>query len=135
MKKYTYYFADGTTSTVEVSDELFDVMTEYDIADIRARNRQKYNLDVALSEKILAQPDGKADYPPTVYRQLEELNAQLDRSPVRLTPQELNCVNAYLRTGSLRKAARETYCGYMTIKRMLDSVVAKLNINNKLRGD
>jgi len=30
MKKYTYYFNDGTKSVVEVSDELYDLLKELD---------------------------------------------------------------------------------------------------------
>lgn len=30
MKKYTYYFADGTKNTIEVEDKWYDILTEMD---------------------------------------------------------------------------------------------------------
>lgn len=41
MKEYTYYFADGTSSTVEVGIELYDVLKEMDDRE----RKQKYNYD------------------------------------------------------------------------------------------
>ncbi|MGN0782815.1 MAG: RNA polymerase sigma factor [Christensenellales bacterium] len=41
MKEYTYYFADGTSSTVEVEIELYDVLKEMDDRE----RKQKYNYD------------------------------------------------------------------------------------------
>jgi len=127
MKKYTYHFADRTTSTVEVSDELYEVMLEYDDADRRAWNRQKYKLDVELSVGIASESEGEADYPPSVYAKLAEWSDKL-REDIVFTEKEKECVNAYLRTGSLRKAARETEYSYVTIKNMLDCVVRKLQL-------
>lgn len=39
MKKYTYYFEDGTKSEVEVSDELYEKLIEMD----KSERRQNYN--------------------------------------------------------------------------------------------
>jgi len=39
MKKYTYYFEDGTRSEVEVSDELYEKLIEMD----KSERKQNYN--------------------------------------------------------------------------------------------
>ena len=41
MKKYTYYFADGTKSTIEVEDKWYDILKEMD----EAERKGKYNYD------------------------------------------------------------------------------------------
>ena len=41
MKKYTYYFADGTKSTIEVEDKWYDILKEMD----EAERKSKYNYD------------------------------------------------------------------------------------------
>lgn len=40
MKEYTYKFADGTTSTVEVDDELYEILDQMD-KDERNQNRRE----------------------------------------------------------------------------------------------
>ena len=40
MKEYTYYFNDGTTSTVEVSDELYEIL---DMLDKKEENNNRKN--------------------------------------------------------------------------------------------
>lgn len=41
MKEYTYYFADGTKSTIEIEDKWYDVLKEMD----EAERKQKYNYE------------------------------------------------------------------------------------------
>ena len=41
MKKYTYYFADGTKSTIDVEDKWYDILKEMD----EAERKSKYNYD------------------------------------------------------------------------------------------
>ena len=41
MKKYTYYFADGTRNTIEVEDKWYDILKEMD----EAERKSKYNYD------------------------------------------------------------------------------------------
>lgn len=47
MKTYTYKFADGTKSTVEVDDELYEVLTEMDRQE-RYGNRRETRRHVSL---------------------------------------------------------------------------------------
>ena len=41
MKKYTYYFADGTRNTIEAEDKWYDILKEMD----EAERKDKYNYD------------------------------------------------------------------------------------------
>lgn len=47
MKNYTYYFVDGTTSTVEVEDELYDELTDLDKKE-RSNNRSNTRRHISL---------------------------------------------------------------------------------------
>ncbi len=47
MKNYTYYFVDGTTSTVEVEDELYDELTYLDKKE-RSNNRSNTRRHISL---------------------------------------------------------------------------------------
>lgn len=49
MKEYTYRFADGTKSIVQVSDALYDVLTEMDKSE-KYGNRRETRRHVALDE-------------------------------------------------------------------------------------
>lgn len=41
MKKYTYYFADGTKNTIAVEEKWYDLLKEMD----EAERKQKYNYE------------------------------------------------------------------------------------------
>lgn len=48
MKKYTYYFADGTKNTIEVEDKWFDILTEMDDQERKARyNYRRHNVPLS----------------------------------------------------------------------------------------
>lgn len=47
MKTYTYYFVDGTTNTIEVSDEWHDILTAMDKQE-ENNNRQNTRRHVSL---------------------------------------------------------------------------------------
>lgn len=132
MKKYKYRFADGSVDTVEVSDEVYQVLQEHDIIDTRIANARKYNFEVELTEDIPApsidddEEDSAPSYPTSVYRQIIEFENKLSKTQINLTEKEKVCANAYLRTGSLRKAAIETGFSKSTVKNMFDSVLHKL---------
>lgn len=53
MKSYTYKFADGTTSTVKVDDELFDILVEFDRQE-KYGNRRETRRHISL-EKLVEQ--------------------------------------------------------------------------------
>lgn len=48
MKKYTYRFTDGTINTVEITDALYDILTEMDSAE-RKNNRTETRRHISLS--------------------------------------------------------------------------------------
>ena len=56
MKKYTYYFADGTKSTIEVEDKWYDIYEGNAFVDDKAdpfenlmREKQREQLDAAIA--------------------------------------------------------------------------------------
>ncbi len=51
MKTYTYYFVDGKTSTVEVEDELYDLLKKMDKEE-RLGNRRETRRHVSLENLV-----------------------------------------------------------------------------------
>lgn len=51
MKSYTYKFADGTTSTVEVEDSLYEILTEMDKQE-KYGNRRETRRHVSLDQLV-----------------------------------------------------------------------------------
>ncbi len=48
MKHYTYHFSDGTKSTVEVTDEMYETLTEMDACE-RKNNRTETRRHISVS--------------------------------------------------------------------------------------
>lgn len=49
MKEYTYYFANGETKTIEVSDEMYKELTNLDKEEENRKRRERYH-EVSLDE-------------------------------------------------------------------------------------
>ena len=91
MKKYTYYFADGTKSTIEVEDKWYDILKEMDEAERKSRyNYDRHNKSASLFDyEGEAFVDDKADPFENLMR--EKQREQLDAAISTLTdcPREL----------------------------------------------
>lgn len=85
MKKYTYYFADGTRNTIEAEDKWYDILKEMD----EAERKDKYNYDRHNKSASLfdyegdAFVDDKADPFENLMR--EKQREQLDAAIATLT--------------------------------------------------
>lgn len=56
MKKYTYYFADGTKSTIEVEDKWYDILKEMD----EAERKSKYNTILSTEKSLMLRKRSKS---------------------------------------------------------------------------
>ena len=85
MKKYTYYFADGTKSTIEVEDKWYDILKEMDEAERKSRyNYARHNKSASLFDyEGDAFVDDKADPFENLMR--EKQREQLDAAIASLT--------------------------------------------------
>lgn len=65
MKTYTYKFADGTTSVVEVEDELYDLLTEMDKEE-KYGNRRETRRHVSMENLVehCVEPSYEDEYAP-----------------------------------------------------------------------
>lgn len=65
MKSYTYKFVDGTTSTVEVEDSLYDLLTEMDEQE-KYGNRRETRRHVSVEQlvELCVEPFYEDEYAP-----------------------------------------------------------------------
>lgn len=77
MKQYTYYFADGTKSTIEIEDKWYDVLKEMD----ETERKQKYNYERHNYPLSQVDYEGEtfADYAADPF---EKLVAQIDKERI-----------------------------------------------------
>ena len=53
MKEYTYYFADGTKSTIEIKEKWYDLLKEMDEAGRKQKyNYERHNCHQAISQRV-----------------------------------------------------------------------------------
>lgn len=85
MKKYTYYFADGTRNTIEVEDKWYDILKEMDEAERKGKyNYDRHNKSASRFDyEGDAFVDGKADPFENLMR--EKQREQLDAAIASLT--------------------------------------------------
>ena len=85
MKKYTYYFADGTKSTIDVEDKWYDILKEMDEAERKSKyNYDRHNKSASLFDyEGDAFVDDKADPFENLMR--EKQREQLDAAIASLT--------------------------------------------------
>lgn len=99
MKKYTYYFADGTKSTIEVEDKWYDILKEMDEAERKSRyNYDRHNKSASLFDyEGEAFVDDKADPFENLMR--EKQREQLDAAISTLTDCQRELFEAYFVDG------------------------------------
>ena len=99
MKKYTYYFADGTKSTIEVEDKWYDILKEMDEAERKSKyNYDRHNKSASLFDyEGEAFVDDKADPFENLMR--EKQREQLDAAISTLTDCQRELFEAYFVDG------------------------------------
>lgn len=96
MKTYTYYFADGTKSAVEVDDDMYELLKQFDDEERnhnRRERRQHISIDM-LTEKCL-EPSCEDEH--NFGALLGEMeNEQLQDALKLLTPAQQNLLYSHL---------------------------------------
>lgn len=127
MKQYTYYFNDGTTSTVEVTDEMYKELIKWDNLE-RNNNRANTRRHISISDmndKTDCLEDPNGDPFDTMMRtaQAEKIQAALDQ----LTDSQRELVDLVFIQG--RKAvdiAEEQGVCFQAISNRLERIRKKL---------
>lgn len=127
MKQYTYYFADGTKSTVEVTDEMYETLAELDDIE-RKSNRTETRRHIPLTtlseinSDILSLDEDLSDV------LIEKENMATLQAAIRsLTADEQNIVQLYY-FGNLTIEKIAQKCGVQkpAISKHLSRILRKL---------
>ncbi len=98
MKEYTYYFNDGTTSTVEVSDELYEILDMLDKKEENnnRKNTRRHSSYEWLEENGIEIADPNSDFTKENIenKKSEEKSNQVNAVIISLTPNQYNLLDA-----------------------------------------
>lgn len=88
MKKYTYYFNDGTKSIVEVPNELYDILIAFDDEELNnnRRNTRRHSSLEGLAENGIEIADKNSDACEQCKN--KELTDKIDAIIASLTPSQ-----------------------------------------------
>ena len=96
MKKYIYRFADGTISAVEVDEQTFAVLQEFDKAE-RNNDRAETRRHISFEENGLEISDTGTDIESIIEE--AELISELKRAIALLTKEQRQLLNAVYYSG------------------------------------
>lgn len=127
MKTYIYKFADGTKSVVEVTDELYDILTEMDKEEKygnRSETRRHVSLESLLEKAV--EPSVTDEYfSDDILGNMD--NEQLQERLICLTDkQKVVIIKAVIEGMSFREIAREMGLNKDTIREQYWAAIKKL---------
>jgi RNA polymerase sigma-70 factor (ECF subfamily) len=127
MTTYTYHFTDGTVNAVEVSDELFDTLTQ---ADKRERNdnkretRRHISLNYLNGNGIDFETEGGDPLDAVL---VDEDTQAFEEKLSCLKPRQLELLNMFLfDCKTVTQIAKELGCSHPTISKRLKVIFGKL---------
>lgn len=127
MKQYTYYFADGTKSTIEIEDKWYDVLKEMD----EVERKQKYNYE--RHNYPLSQVDYEGEtFADSTADPFEKLVAQIDRERINAALATLtDCQRAlfekvFIDRKRLTEIAKDESVCYQAISQRVERIKTKL---------
>lgn len=127
MKKYTYYFADGTKSTIEVEDKWYDILKEMDEAERKSKyNYDRHNKSASLFDyEGNAFVDDKADPFENLMR--EKQREQLDAAIATLTDCQRELFETYFVDGKkVTEIAEEQGVCHQAVSARIERIKRKL---------
>ena len=127
MKKYTYYFADGTRNTIEVEDKWYDILKEMDEAERKGKyNYDRHNKSASLFDyEGDAFVDDKADPFENLMR--EKQREQLDAAIATLTDCQRELFEAYFVDGKkVTEIAEEQGVCHQAVSARIERIKRKL---------
>lgn len=129
MKTYTYYFVDGTSSTVEVSDELFDILTATDKQE-ENNDRKNTRRHVSLDYMNTFDLDVEApDSDPYVSLLKKENEAEIRKAIKLLSPTQRNLVEkVFFKEMSLRQIAKEMGVSHQALSKQMAVIYKNLKL-------
>lgn len=127
MKKYTYYFADGTKNTIDVEDKWYDILKEMDEAERKSKyNYDRHNKSASLFDyEGDAFVDDKADPFENLMR--EKQREQLDAAIATLTDCQRELFEAYFVDGKkVTEIAEEQGVCHQAVSARIERIKRKL---------
>ena len=127
MKNYTYKFADGTKSVVEVTDELYDILTEMDKQE-RHGNRRETRRHVSLESlaDMSLEPSVLDEYfEDNVFGNMN--NERLQEGFAKLLPTQQNLLcRLFVERKTVTEVAQEDGIAVCSVSKKLERIYKKL---------
>lgn len=127
MKTYTYKFADGTTSVVEVEDELYDLLIEMDKEE-KYGNRRETRRHVSIENLVehCVEPSYEDEYAPDDILEYID-DPELHYAVSMLTePQKKLLARRYLKGQTVTDIAEQDGVAVCSISKRLERIYKKI---------